>query len=141
MLKGYAGLVVYADDFVVTFQYKSDAVWFYEHLKHRMGHFGLSLEEEKSRLIEFGRYAKERCSKSGTKPGTFTFLGFTHYCSKSKNGRFRVKRKTSKKKFAKKCREVNLLLVKMRTCRLKEMIAKFFRKFTLPMFLMKGDEC
>lgn len=40
MLKGYAGLVVYADDFVMTFQYKSDAVWFYEHLKHRMGHFG-----------------------------------------------------------------------------------------------------
>ena len=55
---------------MVTFQYKSDAVWFYEHLKHRMGHFGLSLEEEKSRLIEFGRYAKERCSKSGTKPGS-----------------------------------------------------------------------
>ena len=84
-LKGYAGLVVYADDFVVTFQYKSDAEWFYEHLKHRMGHFGLSLEEEKSRLIEFGRYAKERCRKVGTKPGTFTFLGFTHYCSKSRN--------------------------------------------------------
>ena len=60
----------------------------------------------------------------GTKPGIFTFLGFTHYCSRSRNGRFRVKRKTSKKKFAKKCREVNLLLVKMRTCRLKEMIAK-----------------
>ena len=55
-------------------------------------------------LIEFGRYAKERCRKAGTKPGTFTFLGFTHYCSKSRNGRFRVKRKTSKKKFAKKCR-------------------------------------
>ena len=50
-LKGYAGLVVYADDFVVTFQYKTDAEWFYEHLKHRMGYFGLSLEEEKSRLI------------------------------------------------------------------------------------------
>ena len=60
----------------------------------------------------------------GTKPGIFTFLGFTHYCSRSRNGRFRVKRKTSKKKFAKKCREVNLLLVKMRTCRLKEIIAK-----------------
>ena len=109
---------------MVTFQHKSDAEWFYEHLKHRMGHFGLSLEEEKSRLIEFGRYAKERCRKAGTKPGTFTFLGFTHYCSKSRNGRFRVKRKTSKKKFAKKCREVNLLLVKMRTSRLKEIIAK-----------------
>ena len=101
-----------------------DAVWFYEHLKHRMGHFGLSLEKEKSRLIEFGRYAKERCSKSGTKPGTFTFLGFTHYCSKSKNGRFRVKRKTSKKKFAKKCREINQLMGHMKTWKLKEITAK-----------------
>ena len=89
-----------------------------------MGHFGLCLEEEKSRLIEFGRYAKERCGKARTKSSTFTFLGFTHYCSKSRNGRFRVKRKTSKKKFAKKCRKVNLLLARMRTCRLKEIIAK-----------------
>ena len=92
-------------------------IWFYEHLKQ-------SLEEEKSRLIEFGRYAKERCSKSGTKPGTFTFLGFTHYCSKSKNGRFRVKRKTSKKKFAKKCREINQLMGHMKTWKLKEITAK-----------------
>ena len=76
------------------------------------------------RLIEFGRYAKERCSKSGTKPGTFTFLGFTHYCSKSKNGRFRVKRKTSKKKFAKKCREINQLMGHMKTWKLKEITAK-----------------
>lgn len=80
-LRGYAGLVNYADDFVVCFQYKSDAEQFYERLKHRMGYFGLSLEEEKSRLIEFGRFAQERCAKRGTKPETFTFLGFTHYCS------------------------------------------------------------
>lgn len=123
-LKGYAGIVVYADDFVVTFQYKTDAEWFYEHLKHRMEYFGLSLEEEKSRLIEFGRYAKARCQKLGKKPETFTFLGFTHYCSQSRNGRFRVKRKTSKKKFAKKCREINLLLARMRTHSLKEIITK-----------------
>ena len=72
-----------------------------------------------------GRYAEEnrKCRGEG-KPETFTFLGLTHYCSHSKSGNFRVKRKTSKKKFAKKCREVNLLLVKMRTCRLKEIIAK-----------------
>ena len=76
-LRGYAGLVVYADDFVVTFQYKTDAEWFYEHLKNRMEHFGLSLEENKSRLIEFGRFAKERSAKQGTKLETFTFLGFT----------------------------------------------------------------
>ena len=67
-----------------------------------MGSFGLSLEEEKSRLIEFGRYAEDNCAENGTRPETFTFLGFTHYCSKSKSGRFRVKRKTSRKKFSKK---------------------------------------
>ena len=89
-----------------------------------MGHFGLSLEEEKSRLIEFGRYAKERCRKAGTKPGTFTFLGFTHYCSKSRNGRFRVKRKTSKKKFAKKCKEVHRLISSIRHWTLRLIITK-----------------
>ena len=84
--KGYAGIVVYADDFVCCFQYKEEATQFYERLKHRMVHFGLELEEEKSRLIEFGRFAEENCRKRGTKPETFNFLGFAHYCSKSKNG-------------------------------------------------------
>ena len=123
-LKGYGGLIAYADDFVVCFQYKSDAEWFYERLKHRMGHFGLSLEEEKSRLIEFGRFAEENCKRRGTKPETFNFLGFTHYCSKSRSGRFRVKRRTSKKKFAKKCQEVHRLIGSMRTLRVKEIISK-----------------
>lgn len=123
-LKGYAGLVVYADDFVVCFQYKSDAEEFYERLKHRMGHFGLELEEEKSRLIEFGRFAEENCRKRKEKPQTFTFLGFTHYCSKSRNGKFRVKRKTSKKKFVKKCRKMHELIRTMRTMKLKDIIKK-----------------
>ena len=74
--KGYAGIVVYADDFVCCFQYKEEATQFYERLKHRMVHFGLELEEEKSRLIEFGRFAEENCRKRGTKPETFNFLGF-----------------------------------------------------------------
>ncbi|MGN0484625.1 MAG: group II intron reverse transcriptase/maturase [Lachnospiraceae bacterium] len=123
-LRGYGGLVAYADDFVVCFQYKSDAEWFYERLKSRMGHFGLSLEEEKSRLIEFGRFAEERCRKRGTKPETFTFLGFTHYCSRSRDGRFRVKRKTSKKKYAKKCKEVHKLIGSMRTSKVKDIISE-----------------
>jgi hypothetical protein len=100
-LRGYSGLVVYADDFVVCFQYKSDAEKFNERLKKRMGHFGLSLEEEKSRLIEFGRFAESNRAKRGEpKPETFDYLGFTHYCSTGKNGKFRVKRKTSRKKFS-----------------------------------------
>lgn len=124
-LRGYAGLVVYADDFVVTFQYKEEAERFYERLKKRMEHFGLSLEEEKSRLIEFGRYAEENRRKRGEgKPETFTFLGFTHYCSRSRNGKYRVKRKTSKKKFTKKCKEVHRKIRSMRTEKLKEIIKK-----------------
>ena len=123
-LRGYSGLTVYADDFVVVFQYKDDAERFYEHLKKRMEHFGMALEENKTRLIEFGRFAEERCAKKGRKPQTFTFLGFTHYCSHGRNGKFRVKRKTSKKKFTKKCKEVHRIIRDMRTRRLAVIIKK-----------------
>jgi hypothetical protein len=95
-----------------------------------MGHFGLSLEEEKSRLIEFGRFAEERCGRQGKKPETFTFLGFTHYCSKSRNGKFRVKRKTSKKKFAKKCKEVSKMIKEMRLIPTAEIIKKLNQMLT-----------
>ena len=123
-LKGYGGLVVYADDFVACFQYKEEAEEFYKHLKGRMEHFGMTLEESKTRLIEFGRFAEERCAGKGRKPETFTFLGFTHYCSHGRNGKFRVKRKTSRKKFAKKCKEINHLIRDMRTKPLKAIIKK-----------------
>ena len=122
-LKGYGGLVVYADDFVFCFQYKEEAERFYEHLKRRMEHFGMTLEEGKTRLIEFGRYAGKQ-NRKGKKPETFTFLGFTHYCSESRNGRFRVKRKTSRKKFAKKCKEINKLIQDMRKEPVRDIIKK-----------------
>lgn len=123
--KGYAGIVVYADDFVVCFQYKREAEEFYERLKHRMKHFGLTLEEEKSRLIEFGRFAEEDRRKRGEKKAeTFTFLGFTHYCSQGRNGKYRVKRRTSKKKFAKKSKEVHRQIRGMRNWRLRDIISK-----------------
>lgn len=123
-LKGFGGLVVYADDFVACFQYKEEAEEFYKHLKGRMEHFGMTLEESKTRLIEFGRFAEERCRRKGRKPETFTFLGFTHYCSHGRNGKFRVKRKTSRKKFTKKCKEVHRLIRDMRTKPLKAIIKK-----------------
>ena len=63
---------------------------------------------------------ESNCRKRGKKPETFTFLGFTHYCSKSRNGRFRVKRKTSRKKFSKKCKEVHKLIGEMRTLPIKD---------------------
>lgn len=118
--RGYSGLVVYADDFVTCFQYKDDAEQFYEHLIRRMRHFGLEIEENKTRLIEFGRFAeRDRKERGEGKPETFDFLGFTHYCSKSRGGWYRVKRKTSKKKFAKACRNFNQKIKDMRTWKLR----------------------
>ena len=124
-LRGFSGLVVYADDFVVCFQHRSEAKIFYEHLKKRMAFFGLEMEESKTRLINFGRFATiNRRDKGEGKPDTFTFIGFTHYCSTGRNGQFRVKRKTSKKKFAKKCRELNITIRDMRVWRLADIIRK-----------------
>jgi len=104
--KGFCGLVVYAGDFVACFQYKWGAERFYERLRRRMGYFGLALQEDKSGLIKFGKFARQDASERGAKAATFDFLGFTHYCSVNRGGRFRVKRKTSRKKFCKKCKEV-----------------------------------
>ena len=123
-LRGACGLVTYIGDFVVCFQNKSDAETYYEHLKRRMGHFGLTLEESKTRLIEFGRFAAGNNRRRGKgEPETFTFLGFTHYCSTSQKGKFRVKRKTSQKKFRKKLKEVRQMLKKMRSLKPRVIIA------------------
>lgn len=124
LLKGYADIVVYADDFVCCFQYKNDAELFYEHLKRRMNHFGLSLEESKTRLIYFGRFAADNLKRQGNKPETFDFLGFTHYCSKSRNGNFRVKHKTANKKYRKKCKQMNITIRDMRFEKKKYILAK-----------------
>ena len=110
MMKGYCDIVVYADDFVCCFQYKQEAEIFYEHFKIRMKYFGLSLEELKTRLIYFDRFAEQNLAKNGKKPETFVFLGVTHYCSKSRNGNFRVKHKTASKKFRKKCKQMNIAI-------------------------------
>ena len=108
---------------VVTFQHKNEAEWFYERLKRRMGNFGLQMEEQKTRLIEFGRFAEQNSQKRRHKAAeTFTFLGFTHYCSTSKGGWFRVKRKTSRKKFSKKCREMNREISLRRDIPIKDLV-------------------
>jgi group II intron reverse transcriptase/maturase len=100
-------IVRYADDSVFGFQYKNDAERFLKDLVERMGKFGLKLHPDKTRLIEFGRFAEANRRKRGEgKPETFDFLGFTHSCSKTKNGKFFIRRKTIKKRFVKKYKEV-----------------------------------
>lgn len=104
--KGESFLVNYADDFVAGFQYKSDAEHYYAALKERMAKFNLELEESKSRLIEFGRYAEQNRRARGLgKPETLDFLGFTFYYGKSRKGYPWPKVKTSRKKFEKKLKE------------------------------------
>jgi RNA-directed DNA polymerase len=96
--RGEAYYFRFADDFLACFQYTDDAERFHQRLGDRLEGFGLGLAEEKTHRIEFGRFAREGAYKRGKKPKEFTFLGFTHYCGKTKEGYFKVKRRTSRKK-------------------------------------------
>lgn len=88
-------VVRYADDFVVGFQHESDAKRFLEELRERFRQFNLELHAEKTRILEFGRFARERRERRGDgKPMTFNFLGFTHVCDKTRRGKFTVLRRT-----------------------------------------------
>ncbi|MEQ9497030.1 MAG: reverse transcriptase domain-containing protein [Deltaproteobacteria bacterium] len=92
-------IVRYADDFIIGFQYRADAERFQRELEERLRHFELELHPEKTRLIEFGRFAeKNQDWRGGPRPPTFKLLGFTHYCGKNKKGGFTVKRHSSSKR-------------------------------------------
>jgi group II intron reverse transcriptase/maturase len=94
-------IVRYADDFVVGFQHESDARRFHEELRERFRKFNLELHADKTRVIEFGRFATERRERRGEgKPETFNFLGFTHICDKTRRGKFIVLRQTIAKRMA-----------------------------------------
>lgn len=114
--RGEIYIVRYADDFVIGCQYRDDSYRLLNALKMRMKKFNLTLHEEKTRLLEFGRFAKQNRAKRGEgKPETFTFLGFTHICSELRsNGNFTVKRLTIAKKQRAKLQEIKTLLNKNR---------------------------
>ena len=103
-LVGYSQLVRYADDFIIGCQHEQEAKLILAELTKRLKEFGLTLSKEKTNLLEFGRFAEENIEKrSGGKDrlSTFDFLGFTHYCDKTRDGRFAIKVKTSHKRFSK----------------------------------------
>jgi group II intron reverse transcriptase/maturase len=109
-------IVRYADDAVLGFQHRYEAERFLEQLRERLGKFGLELNSEKTRLIEFGRFAAQNRQKRGQgKPETFTFLGFIHMCGTSyKAGYFAIPRKTIGKRMAAKLKEVKAQLQRRR---------------------------
>jgi Reverse transcriptase (RNA-dependent DNA polymerase) len=99
--------VRYADDFIVGFQHEADARRFWDDMRKRFEEFSLSLNPDKTRLIEFGRFAAERRAQRGLgKPKTFNFLGFTFICERNSRGRFLVKRITRRDRMRATLREI-----------------------------------
>lgn len=106
--RGDVIVVRFADDFVIGFQYRADAEQCLAELRERLAKFNLELHPDKTRLIEFGRFAAERRKHRGEgKPETFEFLGFTHICGKTrKGGRFTILRHTVPKRLQRKVKEI-----------------------------------
>jgi len=107
-VRGDMIMVRYADDFIVGFQYRGEAERFRQALEERLAQFGLALQERKTRIIEFGRFAQEnRKARAEGKPETFDFLGFTHICGKTrKSGKFTILRKPIAKRLRSKLKEI-----------------------------------
>jgi len=113
-VKGFCEIVRYADDFVCVVRYAEEARCIERGLRNRFNKYGLELHPTKSRNISFGRYERENAKSQNRRANTFEFLGFTHYCDRSRNGNFKVSRKTSRKKYSVKCREMNAWLKAIR---------------------------
>ena len=113
-VRGLCYLVRYADDFICMVQYKDDAWYIERAIGERFAMVGLELHPEKTRVISFGRYERENAKRQRRWANTFDFVGFTHYCGRSRRGKFIVGHKTSRKRFRKRCQEMNEWLKSVR---------------------------
>ncbi len=121
-MRGYTQLLRYADDFLIGVQHKPEALQIMGSLDKRLKKFGLTLSKEKTAIKEFGRFVLENRAKRGErKPETFDFLGFTHYCSKTRDGRFQLRIKTSKKRLNKAVTAIGTFLKSNRTKQMKDL--------------------
>lgn len=120
--KGEAYIIRYADDFVCMFQYESEARKFFTDLKERLAKFGLEIAEDKSKIIRFGRFARQNSPNGKTE--TFDFLGFTHINGKTRNGKYRLAHSISKKK------------MKVKQARIKEWL-KYNIQYKIPVLMDK----
>jgi group II intron reverse transcriptase/maturase len=113
-VRGFCEIVRYADDFVCVVRYAKEANRIERGLQNRFNKYGLELHPTKSRNISFGRFERENAKRQSRRANTFNFLGFTHYCDRSRKGNFKVGRKTSRKKYSAKCRAMNAWLKAIR---------------------------
>src|ERR1700719_952411 len=133
-------IVRYADDFIVGFEHEADARRFLDEMRERLGEFALTLHPEKTRLIEFGRYAVDSRKRRGLgKPETFNFLGFTFICGKSRRGSFLVKRKSRRDRMQAKLQAIKQELrqrmhqpIPQQGKWLKQVVAGYFRYHAVP---------
>jgi RNA-directed DNA polymerase len=138
--RGEVIVIRYADDLVVGFEYREDTEGFLREFAQRLGRFGLTLQSEKTRLIEFGRYAQlNRARRGEGNAETFTFLGFTHYCWTNPKGGFAVRRKTAAKRMRTKLQELKAELRKQMHQpvgevgpRLKRVVEGYYRYHAVP---------
>jgi RNA-directed DNA polymerase len=122
-LRGEAYLVRYIDDFVLCFQYRSDALRVQNALCKRLGKFGLTLEPSKTKLVEFGRFAQGHASKHGRRrPETIYFLGFTLYCTRNLKGNFKVGMRTEKSRLRRSLMSLQDLMRRMRHLPVREQV-------------------
>jgi len=112
--KGYVEMVRYCDDFVVCCESEHDAKNFLQELRERFSKFGLRVAEDKTKVLKFGRRAWQLSQKSKEKLVSFNFLGFTHYCTKSRRGKFIMGHKTSKENLSRKLKETKEWMKKIR---------------------------
>ena len=137
---GEVVVIRYADDIILGFQHQADADRFLENLQERLGMFGLELHSDKTRRIEFGRFAEQNRKRRGEgKPETFDFLGFTHISGKNRLGRFTVRRKTIRKRMRAKLREIKQQLrermhdpVRQTGQWLKSVVQGYFNYYAVP---------
>jgi len=113
-VKGFCEIVRYADDFVCVVRYIDDARRIKQGLENRFNKYGLRIHPTKSRNISFGRFERKNAEAQNRRTNTFDFLGFTHYCDNSRKGNFKIGRKTSRKKYIAKCKEMNAWLKAIR---------------------------
>ena len=113
-VKGFCAIIRFADDFVCVVRYADDAKRIECGLRNRFNKYGLEIHPTKSRNISFGRFEGENAKSQNRRANTFDFLGFTHYCDRSRKGNFKVGRKTSRKKYTAKCKAMNAWLKAVR---------------------------
>ena len=111
---GYIEIIRYADDFIILAQNEYDAKKVLRALDNRFGKYELQLHPDKTNVFSFGKMEKSIAKRENRKANTFDFLGFTHYCDKTRKGHFKVGRKTSAKKFRAKAKDLNLWLKSIR---------------------------